>query len=185
MGNLPKYNTLFLDRDGVINRHRPDDYVKSIEEFVFADGALDALRLLSPLFRYIIIVTNQRGVGRGVMLREKLDEIHKYMLDEVTAHNGRIDRIYVCTDINDECPDRKPNTGMGLQAKKDFPDIVFSESIMAGDSISDIQFANRLGVPAVLIGGKIMSKTFAALQICGHYPDLLTFAQTISQSLKA
>ena len=66
------FDTLFLDRDGVINVLRPHDYVKSWDEFEFTDGAIEALRMLSPLFRHIVVVTNQRGVGKGVMTEEAL-----------------------------------------------------------------------------------------------------------------
>ena len=98
MEDIKPYNTLFLDRDGVINQQRPYDYVKTTGEFIFIDGALEALRLLSPLFKHIIIVTNQRGVGKGIMTRKDLEEIHAYMMNEVSGQGGRIDKIYVCTD---------------------------------------------------------------------------------------
>ena len=129
MEDIKPYNTLFLDRDGVINQQRPHDYVKTTGEFIFIDGALEALRLLSPLFKHIIIVTNQRGVGKGIMTRKDLEEIHAYMINEVSGQGGRIDKIYVCTDTSDYSKNRKPNTGMALQAKDDFPDIDFTKSI--------------------------------------------------------
>ena len=96
-----------------------------------------------PLFKHIIIVTNQRGVGKGIMTRKDLEEIHAYMINEVSGQGGRIDKIYVCTDTSDHSKNRKPNTGMALQAKDDFPDIDFTKSIMAGDSISDMLFAKK------------------------------------------
>ena len=80
MKSTKPYSTLFLDRDGVINKQRPHDYVKSPDEFIFLDGVLEALELLSPLFDHIVIVTNQRGVGKGVMSRETLEEIHALSL---------------------------------------------------------------------------------------------------------
>ena len=145
------FDTLFLDRDGVINVLRPHDYVKSWDEFEFTDGAIEALRMLSPLFRHIVVVTNPRGVGKGVMTAEALRTIHRRMIEAVAAGGGRIDADYYCADRNEDSPNRKPNTGMALQARRDFPDIDFSKTILVGDSGSDMEFGRRIGARTVLI----------------------------------
>ncbi|MDH6358712.1 HAD-IIIA family hydrolase [Parabacteroides sp. PF5-9] len=180
MEDTKRYNTLFLDRDGVINVHLPGDYVKTVDEFVFVEGALEAIKRCSFLFEYIIVVTNQRGVGKGIMTDQALCQIHEFMLCEIHKYGGRIDRIYVSTALNDEAPDRKPNPGMGLRAKHDFPNIDFSESWMAGDSLSDMQFANRLGIKAVLIGNKAIPEINTPPLIYARYPDLFTFAAELN-----
>jgi D-glycero-alpha-D-manno-heptose 1-phosphate guanylyltransferase len=144
-------DTLFLDRDGVINVLRPYDYVKSVEEFKFEKGAIEALAILSPLFARILIISNQRGVGKGIMSNRDLEIIHKYMLEKITAGGGRIDKIYICTDTDDSSPDRKPNIGMALQALRDYPDIDLTRSLMLGDSDSDMEFAENAGIPAVRV----------------------------------
>ena len=159
------YDALLLDRDGVINVLRPNDYVKNIAEFVFCDGALEALRRLNPCFRRIVIVTNQRGVGRGLMTEADLAEIHDWMLARIREAGGRIDRIYVCTAVDPADPRRKPNPGMAREVRADFPDIDFARSILVGDSASDLEFARRAGIPAV----------------CLRAPDnLLTFARSLN-----
>ena len=159
------YDALLLDRDGVINVLRPNDYVKSVDEFVFCDGALEALRRLNPCFRRIVIVTNQRGVGRGLMTEADLAEIHDWMLARIREAGGRIDRIYVCTAVDPADPRRKPNPGMAREVRADFPDIDFARSILVGDSASDLEFARRAGIPAV----------------CLRDPDnLLTFARSLN-----
>ena len=159
------YDALLLDRDGVINVLRPNDYVKNIAEFVFCDGALEALRRLNPCFRRIVIVTNQRGVGRGLMTEADLAEIHDWMLARIREAGGRIDRIYVCTAVDPADPRRKPNPGMAREVRADFPDIDFARSILVGDSASDLEFARRAGIPAV----------------CLRDPDnLLTFARSLN-----
>ena len=159
------YDALLLDRDGVINVLRPNDYVKNIAEFVFCDGALEALRRLNPCFRRIVIVTNQRGVGRGLMTETDLAEIHDWMLARIREAGGRIDRIYVCTAVDPADPRRKPNPGMAREVRADFPDIDFARSILVGDSASDLEFARRAGIPAV----------------CLRDPDnLLTFARSLN-----
>ena len=182
MENKQYYNTLFLDRDGVINKQRPDDYVKSPDEFVFNEGVIEALKELSGCFRHIVIVTNQRGIGRKLMTSDDLRKVHEYMLQGITAGGGRIDRIYYCTSTDNTHPDRKPNTGMAMQALQDFPDIDFSDSWLAGDSRSDIQFANRAGIAAALIGNKYHEKELKDLNIRLQCPDLLTFAAQIKQA---
>ncbi|MDR2410502.1 MAG: HAD family hydrolase [Bacteroidales bacterium] len=144
--NTNNFDTLFLDRDGVINKLRINDYVKKWEEFEFLPGVLDALRLLSKQFKRIIVVTNQRGVGKGMMTEDMLQNIHDKMIAAIENAGGRIDKVYYCTAISENDPDRKPNTGMALQAKKDFPDIDFSKSAVIGDSESDKIFAQKTGM---------------------------------------
>lgn len=185
MRNTKPYNTLFLDRDGVINRQRPHDYVKTTDEFIFIDGVVEALRLLAPLFQHILIVTNQRGVGKGVMSEKALEEIHAYMTDAISKAGGRIDKIYVCTDVNNSSINRKPNIGMAIQAKQDYPDIDFSQSMMAGDSFSDMEFAQRAGIKRFLIGEKYEQSTDTFKTQYNWYPDLLTFAKQLIKDTEA
>ncbi len=140
------YDTLFLDRDGVINRLLIGDYVKSWEEFEFLPGVLEALARWRPIFRHIIVVTNQRGVGRGVMSESDLEEIHDRMEEQIELSGGWIDAIYYSTALSDSDPRRKPNAGMVEEALRDFPDIDLSRSVMLGDSESDRQFALNAGI---------------------------------------
>lgn len=149
--NIEEYDTLFLDRDGVINVLRPNDYVKCWEEFEFIPDMLNILAEWAGHFKYIIVVTNQRGVGRGRMTEESLLNIHHKMCETIAAHGGRIDKVYYNTAISDEDPDRKPNIGMAIQAKKDFPDINFSKALMIGDSDSDMIFAKNARMKGIKI----------------------------------
>ena len=113
--------TVFLDRDGVINTERRADYVKTIDEFIFEEGALEALKKLNDIFGVIVIITNQRGVGSGIMSVEDLNSVHNHMLESITSNGGRIDKIYYSPYLAAENhPTRKPGIGMALQAKKDF-----------------------------------------------------------------
>jgi histidinol-phosphate phosphatase family protein len=147
--DITGYETLFLDRDGVINRLRPNDYVKCWEEFEFLPGVFEAFAKWNKHFRHIIVVTNQRGVGKGLMTENDLNEIHSRMITEIEKHGGRIDKIYYCTALNDDDVNRKPNIGMALQAKHDFPDIDFSKSLMIGDSEGDMKFAENLEMKGI------------------------------------
>jgi len=144
-------DTLFLDRDGVINRWLPGDYVRTWEQFAFLPGVLECLRKWAERFKHIIIVSNQRGVGKGKMTQEELDTVHARMLDEIRQAGGRIDAIYTCTETDKDHPMRKPQPGMFLAACRDFPDIDPERSLMLGDSDSDREFAANCGMPFVLM----------------------------------
>ena len=145
--SINKTWTLFLDRDGVINKKLPNDYVKTISEFVFEDGAIAAVQQLGEVFGRIIVVTNQQGIGKGLMTVEMLDSVHDYMNHKINQAGGKISQIYYCPNLekeNSNC--RKPNTGMAEQARKDFPEIDFKKSMIVGDSISDLQMGKRVGM---------------------------------------
>lgn len=169
--------TLFLDRDGVINRQRPGDYVKCPDELEFLPGALEALRLLAGTFPRIVIVTNQRGVGQGAMTQAALDAVHAAMLHTIEQAGGRIDRIYCCTAVEPSDPMRKPNPGMALRACEENPAIRLPESVMAGDSVSDLLFARRCGMYSVFIDSKVEKETVNPELYDARYPDLLAFAR--------
>jgi D-glycero-D-manno-heptose 1,7-bisphosphate phosphatase len=136
--------TLFLDRDGVINVEKHEDYIHKWEEFHFYDGVKEALATFAQKFGKIFIVTNQRGVAKGVTQLHDLEEIHANMKKEIEAAGGKIDKIYFSVDLENESPNRKPNPGMGLQAKSEFPEIDFSKSVMIGNTPSDMKFGRNL-----------------------------------------
>lgn len=144
--------TLFLDRDGVINTRLVDDYVKVWDEFIFETGVPEAIYMLSRYVGRIVVVTNQQGVGRGLMSADDLDEIHRRMVSDILKAGGKIDRVYSCTKTAGERPFcRKPKPGMALNARRDFPEIAFKKSIMVGDTLTDMQFGKWLGMTTVLV----------------------------------
>ena len=147
--------TVFVDRDGTINcKAAVGDYVKSPEEFAFLPGAKDALRDLSEHATRIIIVTNQRGVALGRLTEADLAAIHARMLAELDEANVHVDAIYYCPHDYGQCSCRKPGVGMFLRAKHDHPELVLRESIMIGDSVTDIEAAARLGLRSIFVSGK-------------------------------
>src|SRR5690348_12426159 len=143
--------TLFLDRDGVINVEKYQDYIYHYGEFVFHEGVKDALRYFSTAFKRVIVITNQRGVGRELMTEEELISIHNQMLADVEASGGRIHKIYYCTSTDMEHPNRKPNIGMYHEALKEFPDIDPKRSIMVGNTLGDMQFGRNAGMHTVFV----------------------------------
>lgn len=175
---MKKPLTLFLDRDGVINRRMPGDYVKHPDEFIPETGMPEALRLLAACFARIVVVTNQSGIGKGLMDERDLDRVHEKMLDIIQSAGGRIDRIYFCPHRPDAgCNCRKPAAGMALQAKADFPDIDFSGSWIVGDSVADMALGQALGMKTVLITGKEEETAqLAEMNIDYRFGSLLAFA---------
>jgi|AntRauTorcE11898_2_1112593.scaffolds.fasta_scaffold01068_4 histidinol-phosphate phosphatase family protein len=174
---------LFLDRDGVINKRLPGDYVKSWEAFHFLPGVPEAFRIFHRYFLRIIIVTNQQGIGKGLMTETALQNIHHNMQDVIMQNGGRVDRIYHCPDLAStpgSC--RKPSPAMALQAQRDFPEIVLPNAIMAGDTESDIAFARNSSMMAVLVSPQTFELKNKGMQPDIVVKDLLYFALKIQEA---
>ena len=139
--------TLFLDRDGVINRRIVGDYVKKIEEFEFLPGVLECIQFCTNVFQRIFVVTNQQGIGKGLMNVSDLNLVHNHMLTQIEKAGGKLDSIYFSPFLAAEKNQmRKPEIGMALKAKQDFDDVDFYRSIMIGDSLSDMKFGKKAGM---------------------------------------
>lgn len=178
---IDKSWTLFLDRDGVINKRLPDNYVKEWSEFKFLKKAKKAIAKFSELFGTIVIVTNQQGVEKGFMTQEQVDQVHAKMIKSIKKKGGRIDKVYTCPNlVKDNSINRKPNIGMPLIAQKDFPNIDFTKSIMVGDSISDIEMGLRLRMKTIFIATKPEAQTKIRIYpIDGHFDSLANFAKAL------
>jgi len=172
--------TLFLDRDGVINKRITGDYVKTWDQFEFLPGVLEAIKIFSGIFGRILVVSNQQGIGKKVMTEKSLVEIHEKMIGIINAEHGRIDKIYYSPHLEKEGSFlRKPNIGMMLKARKDFPGIRMTKSIMAGDSLSDMIFGHRSDMMTVFISNDIDLIRRGHKIIDFTYPDLITFAKEL------
>ena len=171
---------MFLDRDGVINRRIPDDYVKGPSGFEFLPGVTEALSIFSEVFRYIVVVTNQQGIGKGLMSLRDLESVHQKMVGEIENCGGRIDKIYYCPDLKDSRSfSRKPAVGMGLKARKDLAGLKFHQSVMAGDTASDMLFGKRLGMTTVLISNDVNEIRKCSEMADFSFPDLISFARRL------
>ncbi|MCL5026078.1 MAG: D-glycero-beta-D-manno-heptose 1,7-bisphosphate 7-phosphatase [Chloroflexi bacterium] len=142
--------TIFLDRDGVINRNR-DDYVKSWEEFEFLPGAVDALQRLAELRCKVVVITNQSIVNRGIASREAVEDINRRMLQEVAIRGGRIDAVLYCPHRPDEgCRCRKPKPGLLYKARDEL-NVDLSAALLVGDRISDLEAARAAACRASIL----------------------------------
>lgn len=176
---IDKSWTLFLDRDGVINHQKDDSYILNTGEFVFYDGVPEAFKIFANKFGRIIIITNQRGVGKGLMTENDLAAVHQKMKDGVKEAGAVINGIYYCTSIHNNHPDRKPNPGMAIHAKKDFPDIDLDKSVMVGNNLSDMRFGRNAGTYTVFVRTTKPQQQFPHPDIDIIFDSLPDFAKAL------
>jgi len=144
--------SLFLDRDGVINKRLLNDYVKGWQEFEFMPDVLTTISKLSKIFGHIFVFTNQQGIGKGLMLENDLINIHNNMVKEIQVNGGKIDAVYYCPHLKSaDCLCRKPSTFLLKKAQAEYQDICFSKAIMVGDMPSDIEFGKNIGAYTIML----------------------------------
>jgi D-glycero-D-manno-heptose 1,7-bisphosphate phosphatase len=149
------FDTLFLDRDGVINKKLEQRYVTNFDEFVFIKNSDVAIRKLHKIFNRILVVTNQQGIGKGIMTEDDLNLLHLQMQRELSIDFDLIDKIYFCPCLEgDDCNCRKPKTGMLENAKLDFPEIKIEDSFLIGDSDSDIIAGKKFGLTTIKVSSE-------------------------------
>ena len=152
---------VFLDRDGVINvKPKAGEYIRSWREFRLIPEVVDWIRLFNALGLLVIVVTNQRGVARGLMSLADLEEIHSRMRAELTDRGAFIDDLFCCVHDEGVCDCRKPGVGMIREAARKWQ-IDTPASIMIGDSDVDRELAQRSGMRFVLVNEGKMSEVQA------------------------
>lgn len=167
---------IFLDRDGVINRKLPENrYVANQKEFELIPGVRAALKILSKLGYLLIVVTNQRGIARGLMDETQLNEVHRHMKTMLEERDILLDGIYFCPHDRDEgCNCRKPQPGMILEAATQL-NIDLDQSFMVGDSDSDVAAAVSAGVRAIRISSETDPQAYLT------FPTLFDFAKHLDR----
>ena len=151
---------VFLDRDGVINKERKD-YVKSIEEFQILNNIPKSIKMLKEKGFLVIVITNQSAINRGLITIETLNEIHNYLQNFLKENNTSIDDFYFCPHRPDEnCKCRKPNPGMLIKAAQEH-NIDMNQSFMIGNSLTDIQAAQKSGCKGILLNQNQERETIA------------------------
>jgi D-glycero-D-manno-heptose 1,7-bisphosphate phosphatase len=135
----------FLDRDGTLVRDT--HYLTDVRDLELLSGAADAVRVLSEE-RWIIVVTNQSAVARGMLSEAGLSTLHAALFEHLSAQRAPLDAIYTCPHLDegpDGCSCRKPKPGLLLQAAADF-ELALDECVLFGDSGRDLQAADAAGV---------------------------------------
>ena len=147
---------VFLDREGVICRKPPEgEYISQWATFQLLPGVEMAVALLNRSGRRVIVVTNQRGVAVGRYTCAEVEELHSRLQQHLAMHGAKIDAFYYCPhDDGDQCDCRKPKPGLFWQAFRDFGDASGENSLMIGDSISDVESARKLGIANIFVRGE-------------------------------
>ena len=179
LSTIDKSWTLFIDRDGVINHEKKEDYILNWEEFRFYEGVEKAFQKLADKFGKIIIVSNQRGVGKQLMTEHDLRTIHQNMQNAIEAAGGRIDKIYYCTSTDNKHPDRKPNPGMAFHAKNYFDSVDLSRSVIIGNKPSDMLFGKNAGIYSVFLATTNPDVPFPHPDIDLRFDSLPDFAKAL------
>lgn len=176
---IDKTWTLFLDRDGVINHETVGSYITRWEDFIFYEGVLEAISIFTQKFERVIIITNQRGVSKGLMTEDDLNIIHANMRQQLSNNGGNIDSIYYCIDMDNESPNRKPNPGMAFKAKNDFPEIDFNRTLMIGNTMGDMKFGKNIGAQTIFIPSNRTPPQLPDPFVDAIYPSLISVAQAM------
>jgi len=146
---------VFLDRDGVLNRKMPEGaYVTDWAQFQWLTGAEEAITRMNRAGLTVILVTNQRGIALGLYTHAQLEHIHANLQRHLARQGARLDAIYYCPHNHGECHCRKPDVGLFEQAMQQFPQANAHNSVVIGDSLSDIRAGQRLGMKTVFIQGE-------------------------------
>lgn len=148
---------VFMDRDGVINeRAALHEYIRDWREFRCLPNIADWIRIFNVLDFLVIVVTNQRGIARGMMTRDAVDEIHHRMIAGFAARRARIDDVFVCPHEEGSCDCRKPKPGLVLQAQAKW-NIELGASLLIGDSDEDEALAFTCGMRFLRVhGGRLI-----------------------------
>jgi D-glycero-D-manno-heptose 1,7-bisphosphate phosphatase len=147
--------TVFLDRDGVLNRKMPEGrYIASWSEFQPLPGVAQAIARLNRAGLRVVVVSNQRGIALGLYTADDVRQIHSALQSWLQPQGAHIDAFYFCPHDAQQCNCRKPLPGLFHQACTDFPQITTASSVMIGDSLSDIEFGHRLGMTTLFLEGE-------------------------------
>lgn len=168
-------SALFLDRDGVLNERIVGDYVRNPDQLKVFRECGPLLMTLKSTFTRIFVVTNQQGIGKGLMSVSDLHDIHQKLSQELNTELALFDAIYFCPSLKEaKDPDRKPGIGMALKAKNQFPEINLGNSLMIGDSVSDLEFGKSAGMTCWYIHKEKLTHPLADATFSNLYEALQT-----------
>ncbi len=153
------HKCIFLDRDGVLNRER-GDYTYKLKDFEILDGVKESLEILKQADYLLIVITNQAGVAKGIYKEDDILNCHHFFQSQT---GGLIDDLFFCIQhpVTTQSLLRKPDSLMLEKAVAKW-DIDTNKSFMVGDSIRDIQAAEKIGVTGILVGDKEDSRNVTA-----------------------
>jgi len=149
-----------------------DGYIQHPGEFELLPGVAASIKTFRTCVETIVVVTNQRGIARGLMTEEDLLLVHQCMEKDLQLEGAFVDRIFYCPHNRDTgCNCRKPKPGMALQAQAAFPKISFGKSLLIGDTATDMEMGQSLGMVCVHVGPEHVEPSLYDL----HLPNLAAF----------
>jgi len=176
---------VFLDRDGVLVEDM--NFITKPDQLNVLPGVTEAIRMLGERF-FIIVVTNQSGIGRGLMTEEDLVAVHTELVQRLAAENASVDALYYCPHhpvygkgpYGIYCQCRKPGPGMLTQAARDW-DLELTGSFMVGDRHTDIFAADAAGVTGIFMRGPIEEPGTAPI-VVGNLVEAASMTLTLNET---
>ena len=169
---------VFFDRDGIVNRSPGPGYVNHLDDFHLLPGFADCVRAAADKGFPSVVVTNQRGVSRGLTPPGQLAAMHAHLRAELARAGLALLDVLVCTADDDAHPDRKPNPGM-LRAAAQRHHLDLSKSWMIGDRESDVKTGRNAGVAATVLVDPGSVPTAATYRV----PDMPACAALLREKL--
>jgi D-glycero-D-manno-heptose 1,7-bisphosphate phosphatase len=148
-------SAVFLDRDGTLNVKAPEGcYVASPADLVLLPGAADAVRRLNRAGVFVVLVTNQRGIARGLLSPAAHTGVMGRLTEELASAGAHVDAVYVCPHEKGSCDCRKPAPGLLLQAERAHPRINLSDAVTVGDAESDVDAGIAAGTGTIRLAAQ-------------------------------
>ena len=169
---------VFFDRDGIVNRSPGPGYVNHLDDFHILPGFADCVRAATAKGIPAVVVTNQRGISRGLTPPAQLEAMHAKLRAELAAEGLELLDVLVCTSADDAHPDRKPNPGM-LRAAAKRHHLDLSKSWMIGDRESDVKTGQNAGVAVTVLVNDGSAPTAATHRV----PDMPACAALLRAQL--
>lgn len=162
----------FLDRDGTVIAEK--DFIKTPDEIEFIPGSIDAIRILRDLGYKIIVISNQSGIGRGILTIEMAAKVNESFLARLKSENAEIDALYFCPHRpEDNCDCRKPRTGLIKKAVEE-QKLDLKDAVVIGDKLSDVELGKKLGAKTVLVLTGYGKKEAEKANISQIKPDFIS-----------
>ena len=156
---------VFLDRDGVVNRKPPEDeFIRDWQSFELLPAVPESIARLNNAGVKVIVVTNQRGIALGHLSEDDLHVLHRELQRFLSDWGAHIDAIFYCPHDRNACNCRKPKPGLFVKAFREFPQAGPNNSVVIGDSISDIEAGRNLGMPTIFVRGNPQTQKSGALE---------------------
>lgn len=162
---------VFLDRDGTIIEDKV--FLGNPEEIEFFPGSVEAIKILKKLGYRIVVISNQSGIGRGILTEKMVKEVNVRFLQSLKEKGARVDALYFCPHHPDDyCNCRKPKTGLIERAEAEL-ELDLKNAVVIGDHLCDIQLGKNIGAKTILVLTGHGKKEIDELKNANVKPDFI------------